>query len=90
MRAVTVLLCCGLLCSSMLGLAGCDTHEDVKSSYVGTSSMDQAQVTQLLNQQGFRDITNLHKNGPDWIGSATKGGNAVNFDIDKAGTIHTR
>jgi len=90
MRAATVLLCSGMLCSSVLALSACATHEDVKSSYIGTSSMDEAQVTQLLDQQGFHDITNLHKNGPDWVGSATKSGNAVNFDIDKAGNIHTR
>jgi hypothetical protein len=72
-----------------LWLAAC-AHEHATSEYMGTGSMDQEQVTQLLNQHGFVDISNLHKNGPDWVGSASKDGQAVSFDIDKRGTIHTK
>jgi hypothetical protein len=52
--------------------------------------MDQDQVTQLLYQHGFVDISNLHKNGSDWVGSASKDGQSVGFDIDRSGTIHTK
>lgn len=75
--------------AALLGLAAC-SHEHVKSEYVGTASMDEEQVMQLLNQHGFTDISNLHKNGADWVGSASKDGQAVGFDIDKSGTIHTK
>lgn len=84
-----------LLCSGPLSMLGCaevprHEHENVKSSYVGVASMDQDQVTQLLNKQGYTDITSLHKNGPDWVGSAEKDGQMVNFDIDKNGTVRTK
>ena len=78
-----------LAAGALFGLAAC-AHEHTQSEYMGTGSMDQEQVMQLLNQHGFVDISNLHKNGPDWVGSASKDGQAVGFDIDKRGTIHTR
>jgi hypothetical protein len=66
-------------------------REHVQSGYVGPASLNQDQVTRLLNEQGYQDVTDLHKNGSDWIGSATnKDGQEVNFDIDKDGTIHTK
>ena len=74
---------------ALFGLVAC-THEHTKSEYLGTGSMDQEQVTQLLNQHGFVDISNLHRNGSDWVGSASRDGQAVGFDIDKHGNIHTK
>lgn len=78
------------LLACLLTLSACSGREKVRSDYIGTASMDQDQVTQLLAQGGYQDITNLHKNGRDWVGSATKDGSPVNFDIDKDGTIRTR
>ena len=69
-------------------VSGCSGRESVKSSYAGTGSMDETQVTHLLNQNGYRNITNLHKNGSDWVGSADKDGASLTFDIDKDGQIH--
>lgn len=74
-------------------LGGCSLFggENVQSGYVGTAAMSQGQVTHLLNEQGYTDITGLHMNGSNWIGSAiNKDGHQVNFDIDKHGTIHTK
>ncbi len=86
MRQVMVwVLAAGALC----GVAAC-AHEQQRSEYVGTAAMDQDQVTQLLYQHGFVDISNLHKNGSDWVGSASKDGQSVGFDIDRSGTIHTK
>lgn len=91
MRKVAMLFCSGLLCSAVLTLSACVVgREDVKSTYVGTASMTEAQVTQLLNEKGYHEIINLHLNGPDWVGSATKDGSPVSFDIDKGGNIHTK
>ena len=87
MRAIPTLLCSVLLSSILSACAG---HEDVKSSYVGTASMDESQVMQLLNQNGYQEVTNLHKNGANWVGSAEKDGTAVAFDINKDGKIHTK
>ena len=65
--------------------------EKVHSSYVGPASMDQDQINRLLYEQGYTHITGLHKNGNDWVGSGiNRDGQTVNFDIDKAGTIHTK
>lgn len=74
-------------------LSACSTFsgERVHSGYVGPAALNQDQVTQLLNEQGYTEITGLHKNGTDWVGSAVdKDGQQVNFDIDKDGTIHTK
>lgn len=71
-------------------LAACGGREQVKSSYIGTASMDQDQVTQLLTQQNFKDISGLHKNGRNWVGQADKDGHSVNLDISPDGTIHTK
>ena len=82
---VTLTLLTATSACSMFG------REDVHSGYVGPASLNQDQVTRLLNEQGYQDVTGLHKNGSDWIGSATnKEGQEVNFDIDKDGTIHTK
>ena len=78
-----------LAAGALFGLAAC-AHEHTKSEYVGTATMDQDQVRQLLNQHGFVDVSNLHRNGSDWVGSASRDGQAVGFDIDKKGTIHTK
>jgi hypothetical protein len=87
MKRTIALSCCATL---LVLLSACATHEDVKSSYVGTGAMNEDQVTQLLNQQGYTDVTNLHENGQDWIGSASKDGQVVNFDIDKHGDVRTK
>ncbi len=73
----------------MLGLTACSS-ESTQTSYVGTSSMDAAQVQQLLRNQGYTDISNLHKNGNDWVGSALANGRPVAFDIDQNGVVHTK
>ncbi len=79
-----------LTLTGALGACSMFGGEHVHSGYVGTASLSEDQVTQLLNEQGYTDITGLHKNGSDWVGSADKDGQQVNFDIDKGGTIHTK
>lgn len=87
MRRMTILVAT----LTLMGALGACSSERVHSDYVGTAALDQDQVTQLLTQQGYTDITGLHKNGNDWIGSAMdNSGQQVNFDIDKGGTIHTK
>jgi len=87
MRRLTIVVTTLML----MGALGACSSERVRSDYVGPASLDQDQVAQLLNQQGYTDITGLHKNGNDWIGAATdRDGRQVNFDIDKDGTIHTK
>jgi len=82
---ITAILCCSVL----LGLGAC-SGERVKSDYVGPAAMTQDQVVQLLNEHGYNEITGLHKNGEDWVGSGYKDGQPVNFDIDKKGTIRNK
>lgn len=80
-----------LLCWIAAGMAvtAC-TDVRVKSDYIGTASMNEQQIEQLLSQQGYTDVSDLHKNGDDWFGGAQKDGHVVNLDIDKSGTIHTK
>ena len=84
------------LCASLLTLSGCSmmdhrSSENVQTAYVGPSAMNEQQVTQLLHEQGYGQVSDLHKNGSDWVGAATtKDGSRVDFDIDKDGVIHTK
>jgi hypothetical protein len=78
-----------LTCSLVL-VSACAGREDVKSGYVGTASMSEDQVTELLTQQNYTLVTGLHKNGRDWVGQAEKDGQAVNFDIAADGKITSR
>ena len=87
MRNLSIVSCFIFLCACSAFGGGARTEKP----YVGTSSLDEEQVTQLLNQKGYANIAGLHKNGSDWIGAATnRSGQEVNFDIDKDGTIHTK
>lgn len=71
-------------------VSACANREDVKSGYVGTASMNEDQVTELLTQQNYTQVTGLHKNGRDWVGQAEKDGQAVNFDIAADGKITSK
>jgi uncharacterized protein YceK len=82
---------------ALFALGGCSlldrtsSSENVKSAYAGTASMTTQQVEELLQNQGYTDVTDLHQNGNDWIGAAvTSAGKHVDFDIDKGGVIHTK
>jgi len=79
-----------MCCSLLFVLSACSGHEETGSGYVGTAVMNQDQITQLISQQGYTAIADLHKNGDDWLGAATKEGKSVSFDIDKNGAIHTK
>lgn len=83
--------------AALLFLGGCSlldrtsSSESVKTAYAGTASMTARQVTQLLHNQGYTDVTGLHQNGDDWVGAAIAStGHHVDFDIDKSGVIHAK
>lgn len=93
MRAVVVFL----MTATLLVLGGCSlldrtsSSENVKTAYAGTASMTSDQVRQLLHNQGYTNVKDLHQNGDDWLGSATtSSGTHVDFDMDKNGVIHTK
>lgn len=93
MRTVGVFL----MTATFLALGGCSlldhssASENVRTAYAGPASMTADQVRQLLHNQGYTHVTNLHRNGDDWLGSATTSGGAhVNFDMDKNGVIRTK
>jgi uncharacterized protein YceK len=93
MRAFTVLVVATLLslvgCSSLLDRTS--SSENVHTAYAGTASMTADQVKQLLHNQGYTHVTDLHQNGDDWVGGATDStGKHVIFDMDKDGVIHTK
>jgi uncharacterized protein YceK len=93
MRAVSVFL----MTATLLVLGGCSlldrssSSESVRTAYAGTAAMTASQVTQLLHNQGYTNVRDLHRNGDDWVGSATtSSGTHVDFDMDKNGVIHTK
>lgn len=81
-------------------LAGCssgfdgNTETASPAAYSGSSTpaaMDQQQVTQELQDQGYTDVTNLSQSGPDWTGTAlNRNGQSVSFDVDPYGAVHVR
>lgn len=85
MRNLTLLSCIAV----SMAITGCSGVR-TKSDYIGTASMSKEQILQILSQQGYTEVTDLHKNGEDWFGSAQKDGRVMNLDIDKGGTIHTK
>lgn len=83
--------------AALLFLGGCSlldrtsSSENVKTAYAGTATMTSQQVTQLLYNQGYTNVTGLHQNGDNWVGAATtSAGHHVVFDIDKGGVIHQK
>ncbi len=83
--------------AALLILGGCSlldrssSSENVRTAYAGPASMTAGQVMQLLRNQGYTNVKDLHRNGDDWVGSATTGSGAhVDFDLDKSGVIHTK
>jgi len=83
--------------AALIALGGCSlldrssSSENVRTAYAGTASMTEPQVTQLLHNQGYRNVTSLHQNGDDWVGAATTStGKRIDFDMDKNGVIHTK
>lgn len=86
-----------LVTATLLGLGGCSlldrssSSENVRTAYAGPASMTSDQVMELLHNQGYTNVTGLHRNGDDWIGAATtSSGSRVDFDMDKKGVIHTK
>lgn len=83
--------------AALLALGGCSlldrtsSSENVRTAYAGPASMTADQVEQLLHNQGYTNVTGLHRNGDNWVGAATNSaGRHVDFDMDKNGTIHTK
>lgn len=86
-----------LMTAALLALGGCSlldrssSSESVRTAYAGPASMTADQVTQLLHNQGYTHVKDLHRNGDNWVGSATSNSGAhVDFDMDKNGVIHTK
>jgi hypothetical protein len=54
----------------------------------GTAPMTAPEVRQLLIDQGYADIEDLHATGQDWTAAATRNGKAVQVTVDRYGIIH--
>ena len=77
-------------CSSMFGSG---TGTSTPAGYAGSSApvMNEAQITRDLQDHGYSNVSNLHKSGNDWVGSAANSsGQSVDFDVDQYGVIHTK
>ncbi|HEX7968007.1 MAG TPA: hypothetical protein VF502_07295 [Stellaceae bacterium] len=58
------------------------------SSMSGSSVMNESQARQNLRAHGYGNVSNLHRSGDDWVGTATdNSGQPVNFDMNPAGVI---
>jgi hypothetical protein len=82
----------------LLGLAACSSNSRSPSSGAATATsgstaaagpgMDEAQVLKDLRDHGYDNVSNLHRSGSDWRGSAVDNtGAPVQFDVDPQGLI---
>jgi opacity protein-like surface antigen len=56
-----------------------------------SKSLDENRARQILQQQGFSDVTNLKEESDGtWMGKARKGGAELNVDINQNGVVTTR
>jgi hypothetical protein len=56
-----------------------------------SKALDESRARQLLQQQGFSDVTNLKEESDGtWMGRAKKGGAEFNVDINQNGVVTTK
>jgi hypothetical protein len=56
-----------------------------------SKGLDESRARQVLQQQGFSDVTNLKEESDGtWMGKARKGGAEFNVDINQNGVVTTR
>ena len=82
----------------LIGLSGCHSWESgssTQSSDAGSSlqsgapgKMSEAQAREDLGNHGYSNVSDMHRSGNDWMGSAIdSSGKPVNFDVDEQGVI---
>lgn len=82
--AAVAVLCSLAACSSMSDGA----RGDGAISGSSTSSMSEARVRQDLSDHGYTNVSDLHRSGDGWAGSAVDStGKSVNVDVDHLGAI---
>lgn len=68
----------------ILGIAACSSRP-VQADHGASRGLNQQRAVQLLAEQGYTHVSELHKRGSHWMGTADKGGQQVTFDLDKDG-----
>jgi hypothetical protein len=86
----------------LIGLSGChswrsgssaqssDSGSSMQSGATAspTGRMSESQARQDLNNHGYSNVSDMHRSGNDWMGSAIdSSGKPVNFDVDEQGVI---
>jgi hypothetical protein len=52
--------------------------------------MNEAQVKQRLEADGYSDVSDVHKDKDGWTAKAQHNGKQVTVDVDSTGKIETR
>ncbi len=55
-----------------------------------TQPLDQSQVKQRLEQQGYSNVQGVHKRGDGWTANAEKNGQKVTLNLDNSGQVRTK
>lgn len=68
------------------------TRSSSSSALSGSSSapMNEAQVKQRLEADGYSDVSDVHKDKDGWTAKAQHNGKQVTVDVDSTGKIETR
>lgn len=65
-------------------------QDDHALSGTSTPPMDQAQVKQRLEQQGYSNVQGLHKDHNGWTANAERNGQKVTVNLDASGQVKSK
>ncbi len=67
-----------------------DSQGEHALSGASTAPMDQSQVKQRLEQQGYSNVQGIHKDRDGWTANAERNGQKVTVDLDNNGQVKTK
>lgn len=59
------------------------------SSGSSTAPINESQARQILQDEGYANVSNLHQTNNGWQASATRNGQSTTVDVDNYGIVHT-
>jgi hypothetical protein len=59
------------------------------SSGSSTAPINASQARQILQDEGYSNVSNLHETSNGWQASATRNGQSTTVNVDNYGIVHT-
>lgn len=80
----------------LLTVSGChyfggsgSSSEPAATSGSSAAPISGGQARQILRDEGYSNITNLHETDNGWQASATRNGRSTTVNVDNYGIVHT-